>query len=70
MTESLRDVRDKADLAQVEFPDDANAAVVMELSFDDEPIIFFALSGADLYRLREIALAPSSSTPVTAAGPR
>ncbi len=55
MTETLRDVRDKADLAQVEFPDDSNDAVVMELSFDDEPIIFFALSGADLYRLREIA---------------
>ena len=55
MKTALREVRDRADLAQVEFPEEADAAVVKEISFDDEPIIFFTLSGADLYRLREIA---------------
>jgi multidrug efflux pump subunit AcrB len=56
MTESVRDVRDKVDLAQVEFPAEADLAVVRELSFDDEPIIFFTLSGGgDLYALRDLA---------------
>ncbi len=56
MTESLRDVRDKADLAEVEFPEEADPAVVRELSLDDVPIIFFTLrGGGDLYRLRDIA---------------
>ncbi|MCP3986148.1 MAG: efflux RND transporter permease subunit [bacterium] len=55
MTESLRDVRDKVDLAEVEFPDDADPAVVRELSLDDVPIIFFTLRGSDLYHLRDLA---------------
>lgn len=56
MTESLRDVRDKVDLAEVEFPDDADSAVVRELSLDDVPIIFFTLrGGGDQYHLRDLA---------------
>ncbi|MDJ0788094.1 MAG: efflux RND transporter permease subunit, partial [Myxococcota bacterium] len=56
MTESLRDARDEADLAEVDFPDDADPAVVQELSFDDEPIVFFTLSGSpDLFLLRDLA---------------
>jgi CzcA family heavy metal efflux pump len=55
MTETLRDARDRADLAEVKFPDAVDGAVVKELSFDDEPIVFFTLTGgADLYRLRAI----------------
>lgn len=56
MTESLRDARDKVSLAQPEFPEEADLAVVHELSFDDLPIIFFTLHGvSDLYRLRDLA---------------
>jgi multidrug efflux pump subunit AcrB len=56
MTESLRDVRDKTDLAEVEFPDGADPAAVRELSLDDVPIIFFTLrGGGDLYQLRDLA---------------
>jgi multidrug efflux pump len=56
MKESQRDVRSKVDLARAEFPDEADFPIVEELSFDDVPIIFFALSGGvDEYRLREIA---------------
>ena len=56
MTESTRDVRDRADLAEVEFPKDAESASVVELSFDDQPIALFTITGdLDLYRLREIA---------------
>ncbi|MBW2394614.1 MAG: efflux RND transporter permease subunit [Deltaproteobacteria bacterium] len=55
MTESLRDVRDRVDLAEVEFPSDADPAVVRELSLDDVPIIFFTLRGGDLYHLRDLA---------------
>jgi multidrug efflux pump subunit AcrB len=55
MTESLRDVRDQVDLAEVEFPDDADPAAVLELSLDDVPIIFFTLRGGDLYLLRDLA---------------
>jgi multidrug efflux pump subunit AcrB len=56
MLEALRDVRDRADLAEPELPDDAESPVVQELSFDELPIIFYTLrGGADLYRLRRIA---------------
>lgn len=56
LAESLRDVQDKADLAAASFPDDADAPLVKEMSFDDLPIVFFTLTGAaDLYRLRELA---------------
>lgn len=60
MKESLRSARDKANTAAPEFPDGADAPIVMELSFDELPIVFFTLRGADLYRLRDIAegLAP------------
>jgi multidrug efflux pump subunit AcrB len=56
MNESLRAVQDEARLAEVDFPDDVDAPVVKEISFDDLPIIFFTLrGGGDLYRLRDIA---------------
>ena len=56
MTESLRKAHDKTDLAAVDFPDDAGAPSVLELSFDDQPMVLFTLTGdGDLYRLREIA---------------
>jgi len=56
MKESLRNVHDKTDLAEVKFPDEADAPSVIELSFDDQPMVLFTLTGdGDLYRLREIA---------------
>ncbi len=56
MSDSLQAVRDKARLAEVEFPDDAGDAVVREMLFDDLPIVFFTLSGGDdLFRLRKLA---------------
>ncbi len=56
MGDRLQAVRDKARLAEVEFPADAGDAVVREVSFDDVPIVFFTLSGGDdLFRLRELA---------------
>ncbi len=55
MDESLRRVRDEALAAEVDFPEDADAAVVQELSFDDLPIAFFTLTGGDPYRLRDLA---------------
>jgi multidrug efflux pump len=56
MKESQRDVRTKVDLARAEFPVDADFPIVQEISFDDIPIIFFAVTGSsDGYRLREIA---------------
>jgi multidrug efflux pump subunit AcrB len=56
MSDALRDVRAKADLATPRLPADADFVVVEEISFDDEPIIFFTLTGSpDLYRLRQIA---------------
>ena len=56
MEESVRKARDEADLAYNKFPDDAEPAWVKELSFNDEPIVFFTLTGAqDLARLRQIA---------------
>jgi multidrug efflux pump subunit AcrB len=60
MKESLRSVRDEVDLVVPDFPDDADAPIVYEISFDEVPIIFFTLRGADPYRLRDIAedLAP------------
>jgi multidrug efflux pump subunit AcrB len=60
MKESLRSVRDEANMAVPEFPEDADAPIVYELSVDEHPIVFFTLRGADLYRLRDIAedLAP------------
>ncbi len=55
MDESVRKARDEAELAIQEFPDDADAPWVRELSFNDEPVVFFTLTGAsDLTRLREI----------------
>lgn len=65
MTESVRSVRDETDMAEAEFPDDADPAVVREISFDELPIVFFTLrGGGDLYRLRDIAedLAPRLET--------
>ncbi len=65
MKESLRSVRDETSLVESEFPDDADAPIVREISFDDLPIVFFTLhGGGDQYRLREIAedLAPDLET--------
>jgi multidrug efflux pump subunit AcrB len=56
MDESVRKARDETDLAYNSFPDDADRAWVRELSFNDEPVVFFTLTGApDPARLREIA---------------
>jgi CzcA family heavy metal efflux pump len=56
MDESVRKARDEADLAFNTFPEDADRAWVRELSLNDEPVVFFTLTGApDLARLREIA---------------
>lgn len=64
MKESLRSTHDEVQAAEVEFPDDADPALVQELSFDELPIVFFTLTGGDAFRLREIAedLAPSLET--------
>lgn len=56
MADSLRAVQQKAELAQVEVPEGAKDAIVRELSFDDQPIVFFTLSGSpDPYLLRALA---------------
>jgi multidrug efflux pump len=56
MDDALQRVRDRTDRAEAEFPEEAESAVVMELSLENLPIIMFTLNGGgDLYRLREIA---------------
>ncbi len=58
MTESLRDVQDKVELATTVLPQGAERPIVQEVSFDEQPIIFFTLRGGnrlDLYQLRDVA---------------
>lgn len=42
---SIQDLKDRADVIQRELPDDAEEAVVSEISFVDQPILTISLSG-------------------------
>lgn len=54
--DAVRKVREKVDLAKVDFPEDALDPVVQEVSFEDFPIITVTLSADySLVRLKEVA---------------
>lgn len=55
-TDAVRELKDKADLAKPDLPEDANESVVKEVAFDEMPIWTFAISwDYDGYQLHEYA---------------
>ncbi|MBD3300294.1 MAG: MMPL family transporter [Candidatus Moranbacteria bacterium] len=57
LDDSIRNLKDKADEAKSELPEDATDPVVIEASFENEPILVFALSSDnyDKTELKEFA---------------
>ncbi|MHC4841578.1 MAG: efflux RND transporter permease subunit [Planctomycetota bacterium] len=53
--DALQRVREKVDIAKIEFPDDAEDETVNELSFAEFPIMIITLYGADIPVLQKVA---------------
>nr|HRI36889.1 efflux RND transporter permease subunit [bacterium] len=45
ISDAMRDLKDKVDLAKSKLPEDANEPIVQEVSFDDTPIWIFSIAG-------------------------
>lgn len=57
-SDAVRELKDKADLAKPDLPEDANESIVREVAFDEMPVWTFAISwdynGYELYDYAKI----------------